>query len=460
MNVLLVEDKSGMRDMLTRVLSREGYEVTACEDGRQAMDHLLGTRFDMVLTDLKMPGADGFEVLRAARAADAEIPVVVMTAHGSIEAAVSAMRDGAFDFITKPFDPDHLTLLLEKAANSRRMAVENRVLKRTARHQGAPDLIGESGALAIVREQVARVANTDTTVLLTGESGTGKELFAQLVHASSPRKDGPFIAVNCAAVPAELLESEFFGHEKGAFTGAEGRRIGQFELAQGGTIFLDEIGDMDLVLQAKLLRVLQEGCVTRVGGGTVIPLDVRVVAATNQDLPQRVQQGRFREDLYYRLSGFPILIPPLREREGDPALLAAHFVARYAREMGRPVSGFSAEALAQVSAYDWPGNVRELQNCVERSVILATGDTIAQIDVAASPGRVSQNSGPHIPLDRPLQEVAADAQSHYETACIRRALDLTGGNKTRAAEVLGVSYKTLLSKIKDYNIEPSAMPTP
>ena len=457
MKILLVEDKAGMRDMLTRVLVREGYEVTASGDGKQGITTLGTERFDLVLTDLKLPGADGFAVLKAAKAAHPDVPVIMMTAHGSIEGAVQAMRQGAFDFVTKPFDPDHLVLVLKKAANTGKLMAENRVLRQTAKHLRPPKIIGSGPALAESLHRAKRVAEGDTTVLLTGESGTGKELFARLVHAESPRRGGPFVAVNCAAIPDHLLESEFFGHEKGAFTGAEGRRMGKFELAHGGTIFLDEIGDMDLSLQAKLLRVLQDGEVARVGSERAFPVDVRVVAATNQTLEENIESGTFRQDLYYRLAAFPVRIPPLRERREDVPELVKYFIRHYAKELHRPVTGISDEALSALSGYHWPGNVRELQNCVERAVILAGGDTIEQVDLAESPSALSaEGGGPRIDLNQPLQQVAADAARHYESASIRRAMDLAGGNKTKAADILQVSYKTLLTKIKEYGITPAA----
>jgi DNA-binding NtrC family response regulator len=453
MKLLLVEDKAGMRDMLTRTLAREGYEVAAHADGDAGIAALYAEPFDLVLTDLKLPGRDGLEILKAAKEVHPDLPVVVMTAHGSIETAVAAMRDGAYDFIPKPFEPDHLVLVLAKAVKARRLVSENRVLKQTARHVGAPRIIGKSRVLAEARERAAKVAAADTTVLLTGESGTGKELFAQLIHAQSPRRDGPFVAVNCAAIPHHLLESEFFGHEKGAFTGAESRRLGRFEVAAGGTVFLDEIGDMHMGLQAKLLRVLQDGEVVRVGGERPIPIDVRVVAATNQDLPTRIAAGRFRQDLYYRLSAFPVRIPPLRERRGDIPELVTHFLHRFDAELGRTVTDVTPEVLAAFTAYDWPGNVRELQNCVERGVILASGDVLDQVDLGPEDGPRAPG-GPELSLEGPLPEVSARAMRHYESLKIREVLDETGGNKSRAAEILQVSYKTLLTKIKDYAIEP------
>ncbi|MDH4230087.1 MAG: sigma-54 dependent transcriptional regulator [Nitrospirota bacterium] len=476
MRLLLVEDKQGMRDMLTRALTREGYEVTAVADGEQALKALQGTAPDLVLTDLKLPVGDGLEVLGAAREISPDLPVLVMTAYGSIESAVAAMRQGAYDFITKPFDPDHLMLVLAKALEARRLVTENLVLRQTARHQGVPAIIGESAALKAAIDQVQRVAAGDTTVLLGGESGTGKELFAELVHAQSPRAKGPFVAVNCAAVPEHLLESEFFGHEKGAFTGADSRRLGKFELARNGTIFLDEIGDMDLTLQAKLLRVLQNGEMFRVGGERPVPLDVRVVAATHRDLGEMMARGAFREDLFYRLSTFPVRIPPLRERREDIALLATYFVTRLAAELGRGTRRISPAALSAMAGYHWPGNVRELQNCIERAVILSTGEDIAHVDLgtpgslhgaasaalsasgltapAPAPNGSGHASDPPLSLAGSLHEVSGRAARHYESLRIRQALDEAQGNKSRAAELLEVSYKTLLTKIRDYAIEP------
>ncbi|MDH5527152.1 MAG: sigma-54 dependent transcriptional regulator [Nitrospirota bacterium] len=465
MNILLVEDKDGMRDMLTRALLREGYNVQPVADGDAAIRELGARPWDLVLTDLKLPGRDGIEVLQAAHEISTDLPVVVMTAFGSIEVAVDAMRKGAFDFITKPFDPDHLMLVLKKALDNRRLQTENQILKESAKNYSEQTMIGESAGLRAAVDQSIRVAAGDTTVLLNGESGTGKELFARLVHDHSPRAKGPFVAVNCAAIPEQLLESEFFGHERGAFTGADQRHIGRFELARGGTIFLDEIGDMDLNLQAKLLRVLQDGELYRVGGEKPVPLDVRVVAATHQDLPRLIERGTFRQDLYYRLCTFPVRIPPLRERREDIALLADHFVKRYARELGRDVRGLSPEAMATLMDYAWPGNVRELQNSMERAVILAVNGRIERVDVGSDSPMVgaavpsvqadiaaAEETG--IPMHGTLHQVAAHALRHYESLYIRQVMDKTGGNKSRASEILGVSYKTLLNKVKEYGIEP------
>src|SRR5678810_1081291 len=330
----------------------------------------------VVLTDLKLPTGDGFGVLRAAKEMDPELPVVVMTAYGSIQDAVTAMREGATDFLAKPVDPDHLLLMVERAIAQRRMMAEYILLKEEmAERRGAPRIIGEDGKLRHVLQQLHRAAATDATVLLEGESGTGKELFARALHALSPRSDGPFVAINCAAIPDTLLETELFGHEKGAFTGAVARKAGRFELAHRGTLFLDEIGDLPLTLQAKILRALEEKQFERVGGTQSLHVDVRVVAATNRNLKARVAERQFREDLYFRLSVSPIQIPPLRERGDDVQILARQFVDRFCRDLKKRLT-LSPAALDDLRSYPWPGNVRELQNCIERAVILCDDETI------------------------------------------------------------------------------------
>src|SRR5207302_3660735 len=324
----------------------------------------------VVLTDLKLPDGDGFGVLRAAKELDPELPVVVMTAYGSIQDAVTAMKEGAMDFLAKPVDPDHLLLLVERAIAQRRMAVENGLLKQElAERRGAPRIVGEDPKLRQVSQQLHRAAGTDTTVLLEGESGTGKELFARALHALSSRNDGPFVAINCAAIPETLLETELFGHEKGAFTGAAARKPGRFELAHRGTLFLDEIGDLPLPLQAKILRALEEKRFERVGGTVPLQVDVRVVAATNRNLKAAVAARQYREDLYFRLSVFPITIPPLRERLDDITTLARYFIDRFCRDLNKKALILSPAAEQELCAYGWPGNVRELQNCIERAAI-------------------------------------------------------------------------------------------
>ena len=375
--VLIVEDKDSLRAMLRHALEGHGHTVVEARDEPEAVQHLRQTRPVVVLTDLKLPVGDGFGVLRAAKELDPELQVVVMTAYASIQDAVTAMKEGAMDFLAKPIDPDHLLLMVERAIAQRRILTEYILLKEElAERRGAPRIIGEDAKLRQVSQQLHRAAATDATVLLEGESGTGKELFARTLHALSPRNDGPFVAINCAAIPDTLLETELFGYEKGAFTGAAARKPGRFELAHRGTLFLDEIGDLPLALQAKILRALEEKQFERVGGTQSLHVDVRVVAATNRQLKQRVAERQFREDLYFRLSVFPIQIPPLRERSDDILILARHFVEKFCRDLNKKALTLAPAAIDELQAYPWPGNVRELQNCIERAVILTEGDAI------------------------------------------------------------------------------------
>jgi DNA-binding NtrC family response regulator len=375
--ILVVEDRDSLRTMLCRALESGGHCVTEARDEPEAIEQLQGSAPAVVLTDLRLPRGDGFGVLRAAKASDPELPVIVMTAYGSIQDAVLAMKQGALDFLAKPVDPDHLLLLVGRAVAQRQLVAEYLLLKQeAASRRGMPEIVGCAPSLKKVSLAVQRAAGSDVTVLLEGETGTGKELFAKAVHALSPRRDGPFVAINCAAIPEGLLETELFGHEKGAFTGATGRKLGKFEVANRGTIFLDEIGDLSLPLQAKVLRALEERTFERVGGNATVRVDVRVVAATNRNLRAAVAARRFREDLYFRLSVFPITIPPLRERAEDIPLLARHFVDRFCREMGKPVMALAESADDALRAYLWPGNVRELQNCIERAAVLSDGDRL------------------------------------------------------------------------------------
>ena len=375
--ILLVEDKDSLRAMLRLALEAQGHTVVEARDQPEAEAALRASRPAVVLSDLRLTEGDGFGVLRASKELDPELPVIVMTAFGSIQDAVAAMKEGALDFLAKPVDPDHLLLMVERALTQRRMATENLILKEElAQRRGAPQIVGEDPQLKQVSVALHRAAATDTTVLLEGESGTGKELFARALHALSPRADGPFVAINCAAIPETLLETELFGHEKGAFTGASARKPGKFELAHRGTLFLDEIGELPLSLQPKILRALEEKQFERVGGTLPLKVDVRVVAATNRHLKAAVAARQYREDLFFRLSVFPIVIPPLRERARDIITLARYFIDRFCRELNKPPLGLSPSAEQELLAYPWPGNVRELQNCIERAAILTEGDTI------------------------------------------------------------------------------------
>ncbi len=450
--VLVVEDKESMAEMLRETLELEGYDVIVARDGAEGLKIIRENKADLILTDLKLPKKDGLEILKASKEENPLIPVIIMTAFGSVETAVSAMKSGAYDFITKPLDTDYLILLIERALKNRRLFTENLLLRDAlSGHVGVPHIVGKSPAMIKVAEHIQKVSPTKTTVLLLGESGTGKELFARMIHELSPRKEHPFVPINCAAIPGELLESELFGYEKGAFTGAAERKPGKFELANKGTVFLDEIGEMDRTLQTKVLRALQEGEIDRVGGISQVKVDLRFIAASNKDLEAAVKAGAFREDLYYRLNVFPIKIPPLRERKEDVPLLLEHFISKFSIEMNIPHKKVNADAVEMLRSYMWRGNVREMENVIERALILCDGDTLMQKDFIL-PGR-SGETIEGIPLDGPLDEVARAALRIAESRRIRKALEDTHGNKSRAAEILKVSYKTLLTKIKEYKIE-------
>jgi DNA-binding NtrC family response regulator len=459
--ILLVEDKDSLRAMLRHALEAQGHAVIEARDQPEAVQALTSGRPGVVLSDLRLPDGDGFGVLRAAKEFDPEMPVIVMTAFGSIQDAVAAMKEGALDFLAKPVDPDHLLLMVERALAQRRLATENILLKEElAARRGAPQIVGEDARLKQVTVSLHRAASTDTTVLLEGESGTGKELFARALHALSPRADGPFVAINCAAIPETLLETELFGHEKGAFTGATNRKPGKFELAHRGTLFLDEIGDLPLPLQAKILRALEEKRFERVGGTVSLQVDVRVVAATNRNLKAAVAARQYREDLYFRLSVFPITIPPLRDRQDDISMLAKYFIERFCRDLNKKPMSLAASAVEELRTYPWPGNVRELQNCIERAVILTEGDTIHSrhlnlsfhappVDPAAAvPGPWEQ-----LDLSGTLADVSRRVLAEVERLKIEQTLREAAGNRGRAAELLQVTYKTLTTKLKDYNIQ-------
>jgi DNA-binding NtrC family response regulator len=459
--ILLVEDKESLRRVLRLTLENAGYSVTEAADARAAEKIIAERPHALVLTDLKMPHGSGLDVLRAAKAFDAETPVIVMTAYGSIDEAVQAMKDGAEDFLQKPVDSNHLLLLVARAFESRRLRTENILLREEfSKRYGFPRIIGESEALKRAVAETQRVAQTDATVLLLGESGTGKELFARAVHHLSPRRERPFVAINCAAIPEMLIESELFGHERGAFTGANVSRAGKFELAQGGTIFLDEIGELPLNAQGKLLRAIEEKKVDRIGGRAPVAVDVRIVAATNRDLQRAADAGEFRRDLYFRLAVFPVRVPPLRERGRDAELLAEHFAAEFGRELrGRPAK-LSDAARAAINAHHWTGNVRELENAIERACILADDLTLEPKDLGLDENSASNSDESNLrfraltenDLSGTLEEAVKRAVENVERYKIAAALRACENNKTRAAEQLGVSYKTLLTKIKDYEL--------
>src|SRR6266478_1418760 len=385
-DILLVEDKESLRRVLRLTLEHAGYSVTEAADAREAINEIGRVPHKVVLTDLRMPHGTGLDILRAARNADGDVPVIVMTAYGSIDEAVQAMKDGAHDFLQKPVDSNHLLLLVERALEQSRLRTENILLREEwSKRYGFPRIIGESEAIKRVGAETQKVAQTEATVLLLGESGTGKELFARAVHHLSNRRDQPFVAINCAAIPETLIENELFGHERGAFTGAGDRRLGKFELASGGTVFLDEIGELPVAVQGKLLRVIEERCVDRIGGRAPVPVDVRVVAATNKDLRTAVDKGEFRGDLFFRLAVFPIEIPPLRERGEDVVLLARQFAAQLGKELRGREAAISDAGIAALRTHRWPGNVRELENAIERACILADDVKLEPRDLGLGP---------------------------------------------------------------------------
>jgi DNA-binding NtrC family response regulator len=452
-DILLVEDKESLRRVLRLTLEHAGYTVTEAADAREAIQEINRVPHKVVLTDLRMPNGSGLDVLRAAKDANSDTPVIVMTAYGSIDEAVQAMKDGAHDFLQKPVDSNHLLLLVERALEQSRLRTENILLREEwSKRYGFPRIIGESKAIKQAVTETQRVATTDATVLLLGESGTGKELFARAIHHLSARRDKPFVAINCAAIPETLIENELFGHERGAFTGAADRRLGKFELASGGTVFLDEIGELPLAVQGKLLRAIEEKAIDRIGGKAPVPVDVRIVAATNKDLRSAADAGEFRGDLFFRLAVFPIDIPPLRDRDDDIALLAKHFAAELGQELRGREATISETGIRALRSHRWPGNVRELENTIERACILADSAELQPSDLGFGGDGEIEAKAIGFDLSGTLSEATSRATQIVERQKIQAALADCEGNKARAADLLGVSYKTLLTKIRDYNL--------
>jgi two-component system nitrogen regulation response regulator NtrX len=453
-SILIVDDEPGVRTALSGVLRDEGYQVEAVESGEACLDHVGRAPCDLILLDVWLPGADGLATLARLRERQVDLPVVMISGHGNIESAVRAIKLGAFDFVEKPLSLEKTMLVVRNALRQRRLEAENRALRaRVDRHL---TMIGESYAMRQLREQVAMAAPTNGRVLIYGENGTGKELVARTIHALSRRRTGPFVEVNCAAIPEELIESELFGHVKGAFTGAVGDRRGKFETADGGTIFLDEIGDMSLKTQAKVLRVLQEQVFEPVGGTASIRVDVRVLAATNKELPAEIRAGRFREDLYFRLNVIPIFVPPLQARKEDISLLAEHFMADFAREYGRRQKVLDTSAVAALQDYAWPGNVRELRNVIERLIIMVPGDTISARDLVFLEGPfVSYAEPASTESDAPVPTLQA-ARNRFERDYILKVLTANQGNISRTAEALGVERSNLYRKMRALGIPARA----
>jgi DNA-binding NtrC family response regulator len=459
--ILVVDDEPNLRRVLSAQLERDGYDVHTAEDGEQALSMLREHHIDLVITDLRMPKLDGMELLRRVVAMDEEPPVVMLTAHGTVDNAVEALKTGAFDYITKPFDQVEVRTIVRKALRTRDLSAADASRAAQAPQEGARyGIIGQSTGILELYAVLDRVADTPTTVLITGESGTGKELVARALHENSSRRDKPFIKVNCAAIPKDLMESELFGYERGAFTGAVGSKPGRFELASGGTLFLDEIGSIPVEMQVKLLRALQESEFERVGGIRTIRVDVRLVAATNSDLKKEIGLGTFREDLYYRLNVVPIRLPALRERAQDIPLLTGHFIEKFNARLKKTVTGIDAQALSLLCGYPWPGNIRELENVIERAVLFCDKTEIGIADIPAEirgePG--AHSSTPMPPVAAPagssdgLKEQVKAAMSRLERELIVRALSQTNGNVTHAARLLKISRKGLQLKMKELNL--------
>jgi DNA-binding NtrC family response regulator len=455
LRILVVDDETVVRDSLSAWFRQEGHHVDAAESARDAMRLCGQGRYDIALLDIKMPGMDGLDLQSRLAAADPDLTVIIMTAYAAVDSAVRAMKAGAYDYIVKPFDPDDFSLLVKRAAEHRSLRAENLRLKRSLESVWeAPPLVGQSPAIRRVLELIQNVAATDATVLITGESGTGKELVARAIHAASRRRYSPMVSVNCGALSEGVLESELFGHEAGAFTGARARRKGKFEAAEGGTIFLDEVGELSARVQVELLRVLEEKVVTRVGSNTPVPVDFRVVAATHRNLRERVEQGEFRDDLYWRLNVFTVEIPPLRARPEDVPVLAEHFLARFGAAMGRPPLRFSPSALEALRCHAWPGNVRELQNAVERAVVVSARE-------AESGGAGSVIEMRDLPLTvTATPPVSPLALREVERAHVAAVLERTGWNISQAARLLDVDRVTLYNKIRKYELKrPGDDPT-
>jgi len=449
LNILIVEDGRSQREMLKDFLAREGHRVTEAEDGNTAIRQVQGGHFDLLLLDFKMPGMNGIEVLEKIKNINPKISVIMMTAYGTIETAVDAMKLGAVDYIPKPIDLDQLLALVSRISERQTLIRENEILRQKVWKKGLAQeqIIYKDPGMEAIINMVGRVASSRATVLIMGESGTGKELFANLVHATSPRSEKPMIVVNCGALPETLLESELFGYEKGAFTGATARRAGRFEEADGGTLFLDEIGELSPPVQVKLLRFLQEREFQRLGGNKTIQADVRIISATNQNLEEKVKEGTFREDLYYRLNVVSITVPPLRDRRGDISVLTEYFIKRFSAENDKDIKGLSNEAMDIMMKYDYPGNVRELENIIERAVVITRDQVISIRDLPF------EEISPQHFADYKEGGALRDEIKSLERKRIEQALDETGNNQTKAAELLGITERTLRYKLKKYNFK-------
>jgi len=459
-SILVVDDERSMRDFLAIMLKKEGYRVTSVEDGNQAIKAIQKDIYDLVITDIKMPGIDGLQVLQTIKELSPETLVIMITAFSSTQDAVKAMKQGAIDYISKPFEVEEIKLVIRNALERKKLSEENTYLKRELESKYKfTAIIGESPAMLRVLKMIEKVSNSRSTVLILGESGTGKELIARAIHQNSPRRNKPFVTVNCGAIPEHLLESELFGHMKGAFTGAIANKQGLFELADGGTFFLDEIGETTPSIQVKLLRVLQDRQFKRVGGTIDIKVDVRIIAASNKDLEKMVAEGTFREDLYYRLNVIPIYIEPLRNRKEDIPLLVEYFLKKYSEEIGKTFSRMTDEAMKLLMEYDWPGNIRELENAIERAVALESGPVISVSSLPDSVRGLSARAKPFVPDIPPEGLDLENVVSEVEKGLLMKALQKSGWAKKRAAKMLNLSFRSLRYRLAKFDIEKPEKPS-
>jgi len=449
--VLIVDDESGMRHMLSVLLEREGYEIDTAQDGKEGLEKIKSNQYDLVLCDIRMPEMDGLQFLESTKNLNRQLPVIMMSAFGNVDTAIEAMKKGAYDYVSKPFKADEILLRLQRLTAQETLMFENQSLKRVLHQETSfSNIVARSPRMLDIFDTIRKIADYKTTVLISGESGSGKELIARAIHFNSPRSNKPFIAINCSAIPENLLESELFGYVKGAFTGANRDKKGLFEEAHGGTLFLDEVGDLPLSLQVKLLRAIQEEEIRRVGASNLIKIDVRIITATLKNLAEEIKKGMFREDLYYRLNVLPIHLPPLRERKEDIPILVDTFVKRFNKEMSKNLEKVSTECHQFLTDYSWPGNVRELENTIERAMVLETGNELTAEHLPDSVKNVEIN---------PAIRAAANELSIkkmmviMEQELIKKALDKTGGNRTWAAKLLEISHRALLYKIKRYGLE-------
>lgn len=441
-SILVVDDEKVVRESLTKWFREDGYQVESAENAAEALKKMQAKKWDILLLDIKMPGMDGMELHQRIRDLDSSATVIFITAHATVDSAVKALKNGAFDYVTKPVDPDYLSHLISNAVKQRELLNENvRLKEQVTELEKSTDIIGKSPQMQRIFKLIESVAQTDTTVMIRGESGTGKELIARAIHNNSERRYFPLVTLNCGGMPEGVLESELFGHERGAFTGAHYRRKGKLELADGGTLFLDEIGNIDKKTQMDLLRVIETKQFTRVGGNEVIKVDFRIISATNRDLEQGVKEGMFREDLYYRLNVFTIEVPPLRERTGDIQLLADHFLRKYSESMTKPFEGFSNDAIEKIKSYHWPGNVRELENAIERAIVIGTPPTLKATDMPFSMKESSNNTAP------------AGSLEAMERTHIEKVLAEQNWNISRSAETLKIDRATLYNKIQKYGLK-------